>query len=253
MTLPSHLLALYSSMTIVYLLFRPRVSYSFATGCKQRQWPLATLKAVSMRTLAGDGDGDGDGSVVYDAELVVKKSKFIALARRFDDFSSASSFITSTKMLHPKASHVAYAYRSDLTTRKSDDGEPSGTAGSPILNAIESNELKEVLCCVVRYYGGTRLGAGGLIRAYGKAARLALDGADKVDVDKLRVLSIRVQMHSVATLYEAAQRFGGKVMEAEQSSGADFSDFCVSVKEESVSDFQNFLLDKTRGSAELLE
>lgn len=111
------------------------------------------------------------------AEFKEKGSKFIAFAYPIigtEDFKMA---LLQTKSLHPKASHHCFAYRMGLTNnifRVSDDGEPSGSAGKPILNAIDSREITDVLVVVVRYFGGTLLGVPGLISAYKNTALLAL-------------------------------------------------------------------------------
>ena len=143
-------------------------------------------RATGMMTLAAVEDGD-----VREAELIVKKSKFIALARSCDTFSSASSFVASIRNLHPEADHVTFAFRSGLTIHKSDDGEPNGTAGSPIFTAMASSNLTDVVCVVVRYFGGILLGIDGLIRAYGKAALLALDRSEWVEMDRASIFKVR--------------------------------------------------------------
>lgn len=111
------------------------------------------------------------------AEFKDKGSKFLAFAypiKTVDDFKIA---LQQVKALHPKASHHCFAYRMGLSKnvfRVSDDGEPSGSAGRPILNAIDSKELTDVLVVVVRYFGGTLLGVAGLVNAYKNTAVLAL-------------------------------------------------------------------------------
>jgi uncharacterized YigZ family protein len=111
------------------------------------------------------------------AEFKDRGSKFIAYAcpvRNVEDFKER---LTEIKKEHPKATHHCFAYRIGLdgnSYRASDDGEPSGTAGRPILGQIDSKELVNVLVVVVRYFGGTLLGVPGLIHAYRSAAALAL-------------------------------------------------------------------------------
>ena len=100
--------------------------------------------------------------------LEVKKSKFICYYYEVNTVEEVKNIIESLKKEHKKARHIPYAYKIDQIIKKSDDKEPSGTSGMPI---IEKNNLNHVLIAVVRYFGGIKLGAGGLIRAYGNAAK----------------------------------------------------------------------------------
>ena len=115
-------------------------------------------------------------------ETMVKKSKFIAYAQPVSSEEQASSFLQEVKKKHGDASHHCYAYVIDDQLRKfSDDGEPSGTAGKPILEAIQYKGLRQIVVVVVRYFGGTMLGAGGLVRAYSEAASLVLSTATIIE------------------------------------------------------------------------
>lgn len=106
--------------------------------------------------------------------LEVKKSKFIGLYYEVKTLEEVNIILEDLKKEHKKARHSPYAYKIDNLVKKSDDKEPSGTAGLPILNILEKNNLNFVLIVVIRYFGGIKLGAGGLIRAYSKAARDAV-------------------------------------------------------------------------------
>ena len=108
-------------------------------------------------------------------EIIEKKSCFLGYAVRVQSEDEAKSFIATVAAEHKKARHVAYAYVLPNTAKMNDDGEPKGTAGLPIYNAITRRDLQNIVVVVVRYFGGTLLGKGGLIRAYGKAAGLALE------------------------------------------------------------------------------
>lgn len=98
--------------------------------------------------------------------LEVKKSKFIAYYYNVSNENEIKEIITSLKKEHKKARHIPYAYKIDNIIRKSDDKEPSNTAGTPIYNIIIKNDLNNTLICVVRCFGGTKLGAGLLTRSY---------------------------------------------------------------------------------------
>lgn len=103
--------------------------------------------------------------------LEVKKSKFIALYYETNSVDEVTNIIQELKQEHRKAKHFPYAYKTNNNIKKSDDKEPSGTAGMPILNIIEKNNLNNCLIVVIRYFGGIKLGAGGLLRAYSNAAK----------------------------------------------------------------------------------
>jgi len=108
-------------------------------------------------------------------ELIEKKSRFIGYAARIHSEAEARAFVANITTEHKKARHVAFAYVLPNTAKMHDDGEPRGTAGLPIYNVIERRNLQNIVVVVVRYFGGTLLGKGGLIRAYGKTAGLAID------------------------------------------------------------------------------
>ncbi len=99
-------------------------------------------------------------------ELTVKKSKFIAYFYEINDKLEAEEILDSLKEEHKKARHIPYAYKLKNTAKKSDDKEPTGTCGTPLLTLLERNNLNSHLILVVRYFGGTKLGAGNLLRAY---------------------------------------------------------------------------------------
>ncbi len=103
--------------------------------------------------------------------LEIKKSKFIAYYYNIKDLEEIDLILTKLKKEHKKAKHIPYAYKIDTIVKKSDDKEPSGTAGMPILNIINYNNLDNVLIAIVRYFGGIKLGTGGLLRAYSNTAK----------------------------------------------------------------------------------
>jgi len=113
---------------------------------------------------------------ISESEITEKKSRFIGYAVRVNSEDEAKAFIAKVAAEHKKARHVAFAYVLANTAKTNDDGEPKGTAGLPIYNAITRRELQNVAVVVVRYFGGILLGKGGLIRAYGKAAGAAIEG-----------------------------------------------------------------------------
>ena len=123
-----------------------------------------------------------------EAELVEKKSRFIGQVFPVETEEEARACIEAVRKKHYDARHHCFCYRlANGTVRASDDGEPQGTAGQPILNVLEREGVQDVLCVVTRYFGGILLGAGGLCRAYTKAAKDALDDAG---ISELRLWSV---------------------------------------------------------------
>lgn len=99
----------------------------------------------------------------------IKKSKFHAFNYEVDSIEEINNILIELKKEHKKAKHIVYAYKIDRQEKKFDDGEPSGTAGLPLYNIINKKNLNHTLIVVVRYFGGIKLGAGGLLRAYNTA------------------------------------------------------------------------------------
>ena len=114
-------------------------------------------------------------------EKIIEKSRFITYCQHVESEEEARAFVAKIAKMHTLATHVCYAFIADKLgnlQRFSDDGEPQGTAGIPILEVIKNKKLFETAVVVVRYFGGVKLGAGGLVRAYSSSAAECLDGAD---------------------------------------------------------------------------
>ncbi len=103
--------------------------------------------------------------------LEIKKSKFVGYYYQVESIEEIEIILENLKKEHKKAKHFPYAYKINGQIKKSDDKEPSGTAGMPILNIIDRNDLNYALIVIVRYFGGIKLGAGGLLRAYSNTAK----------------------------------------------------------------------------------
>jgi uncharacterized YigZ family protein len=125
-------------------------------------------------------------------ELIIKKSRFIACVQPMADRASAQKVVAALWAEHPGAAHVCWSLLAGGQSAAVDDGEPSGTAGRPMLDVLRHQDLEGVLATVVRYFGGVKLGAGGLVRAYTDSVAQALLGADKVAIVKLRALRCEV-------------------------------------------------------------
>lgn len=115
-------------------------------------------------------------------ETIIERSKFICLIKRVETEEEAREVLSFVKKNHPFATHNCYAFAlKSGAARFSDDGEPQGTAGQPMLEAIKNNDLYNVIAVVTRYFGGIKLGAGGLVRAYSGAVSSAIGLAGKVN------------------------------------------------------------------------
>ena len=151
-----------------------------------------------------------------EGEYKEKGSKFLAYARPVIDTSDCSTFLDDIHDIHPKARHFCYAYRLGIEGnlfRSNDDGEPSGTAGKPILGQLLSHDVSDTMVIVVRYFGGTKLGASGLINAYKTAADKALNSAIKKD----KILS---KKYSLTFSYEHM----GSILNTVKKSGLEIAD-----------------------------
>ena len=108
-------------------------------------------------------------------EIIINKSRFITVLTNINDIDKVKEKLENIKKTYKDATHYCFAYIINNHEKCSDDGEPSGTAGMPILNVLKQNNLTNILCVVIRYFGGIKLGAGGLIRAYSTSASEALN------------------------------------------------------------------------------
>ena len=125
-------------------------------------------------------------------ELVIKKSRFIACVQPVEGRAQAQAIVQQLWQQHPGAAHVCWALLAGGQSAAVDDGEPSGTAGRPMLDVLRHQELEGVLATVVRYFGGVKLGAGGLVRAYTDAVAQALLDAPKVARERQATLACQV-------------------------------------------------------------
>ena len=120
----------------------------------------------------------------------IQKSKFICRLIKLNSFEQIEEELNKVRNDWSGATHYCYAYLFENKKRCSDDGEPSGTAGMPILNVLENNNLSNILCIVVRYFGGIKLGAGGLVRAYTQSVTNTLEVCELVEIKKGKKVEI---------------------------------------------------------------
>lgn len=138
-------------------------------------------------------------------ENVIEKSRFIASAIRVDTAEQATAFVESKRKKYYDATHNCYAYIVGDKAKFSDDNEPQGTAGMPIYECIKNNSLDYVCVVVTRYFGGVKLGAGGLVRAYSGACADVLRSADKVSMRLCRRAEVTVEYSLLKVLRKAMQ------------------------------------------------
>jgi uncharacterized YigZ family protein len=151
------------------------------------------------------------------AEQTINKSKFIAWAAACKTEAEVGAFLRAIAAQHQTAHHLAYAFRiktsESIVPRFSDAGEPSGTAGKPILQMLEGQQLINVCVGVIRYYGGVNLGTGGLARAYGGTAKMALDAAKIVPFVEMQEINVTVDYNQLDTLLHAVSQHNGIVLD----------------------------------------
>lgn len=148
------------------------------------------------------------------AELDIRKSRFIAYAIPVADRDAAMLELRRLREAHPGATHVCWALLAGGQSGMSDDGEPSGTAGRPILEVLRHHDLDGVLAAVVRYYGGVKLGAGGLVRAYTDAIASALTLAQRVERIAQAQLTIEIDYPDEARVRRWIEQEGAELVDS---------------------------------------
>ncbi|WP_404299351.1 IMPACT family protein [Alicycliphilus denitrificans] len=126
------------------------------------------------------------------SELLIKKSRFIGCVQPMADRAGAQAVVQALRQQHPGAAHVCWALLAGGQSAAVDDGEPGGTAGRPMLDVLRHQDLEGVLATVVRYFGGVKLGAGGLVRAYTDSVAQALLQVEKVPLQRMSTLECSV-------------------------------------------------------------
>jgi len=183
-----------------------------------------------------------------EGEIIEKKSRFIGYIAPVSTEDEAIAFINEIRAKHRDATHNVYAYslRAGQIKRASDDGEPQGTGGVPMLNVLNGNELTDVCCVVTRYFGGTLLGVGGLVRAYTEGAKIAVAAAGI----KTMAESVDVLVCCDYGLYGKIEHFINehKILVVSSDFGADVS-VTVRLRTEDVSAFEKDMVELTSARA----
>jgi len=189
---------------------------------------------------------------IVETELKEKGSRFICRAKPVSTREQAENFISSICQKHYDATHNCYAYRigrdKDIITRYNDDGEPAGTAGKPILQAITTRGLTNVVVVVTRYFGGTKLGTGGLVRAYGGTAVLALDKAEII-VEYLKTNVKIIYTYQFSNLVRnLIDKYNAEII------ATDYGDLVqqnIKIRKSKTNDFINQLTNKSSGNVQV--
>lgn len=151
------------------------------------------------------------------ADQTVNKSRFIALAQACETEREVALMLRQFASQHPTAHHLAYAYRiktpEGVIPRFSDAGEPSGTAGKPILQILDGQNIINIAVAVIRYYGGINLGTGGLVKAYGGTAKLAIESASLAPFVEMQQIQITTTYKRVDELTRMVQKLNGQVLD----------------------------------------
>lgn len=159
------------------------------------------------------------------AEQTITKSRFFATTFACENEREVGLALRKMMQIHTNAHHLAYAFRlktpSGIVQRFSDAGEPSGTAGMPILKLIEGRDLINVCVGVIRYYGGINLGTGGLARAYGGTAKMALDASQIADFVEMQEIALKVTYQQMDMLSNLLSKCNGTILEKSFNTDVD--------------------------------
>lgn len=160
------------------------------------------------------------------ADQTINKSRFIARARRCENERELALFLRQFASEHSSAGHLAYAFRmktaEGIVARFSDAGEPAGTAGKPIMQMLDGQNYVNCCVAVVRYYGGINLGTGGLVRAYGGTAKMAMDQAGSLPFVEMVQLKISTSYKRVDELTREVQRLNGEILDKQFDEAVHF-------------------------------
>ena len=186
-----------------------------------------------------------------EAEFIEKKSRFIGHVWCVESEEEALSRIQEMKKQHYDASHNCWAYViRDGAMRFSDDGEPGGTAGNPMMQVLQREQLYNVVCVVTRYFGGILLGAGGLVRAYTKGAKIAIDAAGKSMKRVWTVLYVPCPYTYYERMKLETEAFGGVIRKTDFGSEVELEILIAQPKTQA---FLEKLTDMTAGTVDALE
>jgi uncharacterized YigZ family protein len=184
-------------------------------------------------------------------EVKVKGSRFIATLEAVPGKPAAESFIKNIRKIYHDASHNCFAYRiDDSVYRYSDDGEPAGTAGKPILDMIDKYRLMKTALVVTRYFGGTKLGTGGLIRAYSSSAESLIEDTGRIKKPNYSSLHIRYPYEMTSKIQHLVQKYNGRI---EQESDARGIIARIEIIPSKLQVFKNSVIETTAAKAVVIK
>jgi uncharacterized YigZ family protein len=188
-----------------------------------------------------------------ETEIIIQKSRFIAHVARAENEHAAQQFIDKIKKEHWSATHNCSAYligENDQIQKANDDGEPSGTAGVPILEVLKKKKLKNTVAVITRYFGGIKLGAGGLIRAYGKAASEGIKAAGTVERVLMKVIHTKVDYTWLGKLENELRSSSYTLKEIHYQDKVEIEVF---VAESETENFKEWMIGLTNGQGDIFE
>lgn len=186
-----------------------------------------------------------------DHEIVIEKSRFIAQISRAETEEEAQEFIQMIKKMHWNATHNCSAYligENDQIQKANDDGEPSGTAGVPILEVLKKRNLKDTVVVVTRYFGGIKLGAGGLIRAYGKSTSEGLNAVGIVERQLMQVMHVKIDYTWLGKLEKELRASEYKIKEIHYLDNVEIEAYTAKDK---VRTFSDWMVELTNGQCRI--
>lgn len=184
-------------------------------------------------------------------EIIIQKSRFIAQMKRAETEACAQDFIQEIKKRHWNATHNCSAYligEHDQIQKANDDGEPSGTAGVPMLEVLKKRKLKDTVVVVTRYFGGIKLGAGGLIRAYGKAVSEALEKTGIVERKLTQIVHVKIDYTWLGKIEKELRASEHKIKKIHYLDIVEIETF---VDEGLVQSFTDWMIELTNGQCNL--
>lgn len=182
-----------------------------------------------------------------ESEIIISKSRFITYVERAETEEEAISFIDKIKKMHSNATHNCSCYmigEHDQIQKANDDGEPSGTAGVPMLEVLKKQGLKDTVVVVTRYFGGIKLGGGGLIRAYGKATTEGIAAAQVVERKLHHVLKVSIDYNWLGKIENEVRQSHYQLRDIQYSEGVDLY---VYVEKNEEASFTNWITEMTNG------
>lgn len=175
---------------------------------------------------------------VEDILLKEKGSKFIGFAYPVNNENDIKEKLQDLYDVHPKATHHCYAFRLGINGenyRANDDGEPSGSAGLPIYNQLLANQITNILIVIIRYYGGTKLGVGGLVKAYKESAKLTLEQAEIITKELEIEMEIRFPFSMQNIIFSLLNKFDAKILDFDAQQNCTIKTIIKTSQKESIS------------------